>query len=220
MNFFLAVIIGYLLGSINSSILVAKLHSGIDIRKHGSGNAGATNTLRTLGKGAAFKVLLGDFMKGILAVTIGILLSSDIVDIQVGYSVIALSYNIVPMAAGFACVLGHNYPLYFSFKGGKGILTSAAVILMIDWRAFFVVLLLSILVITITKYVSLGSIVGALVFPTYILLFYNRTDYYFLFACLLSVLAIIRHIPNIKRLIKGTETKISIKSKGDVNHEK
>ena len=216
MNVFLAVVIGYLLGSINSSILVAKFHSGIDIRNYGSGNAGATNILRTLGKGAALRVLIGDALKGILAVIIGRLLSGDFSGVLPGRMEPGLSSDITVMAAGLACILGHNFPIYFNFRGGKGILTSIAVILMVDWTAFIFILLIGVLVIVISKYVSLGSIIGAAVLPIYVYIVYMRVDYYLLFAFLLSILAIIRHIPNLKRLIKGTESKLSTKIKGDV----
>ncbi|MDK2932902.1 MAG: acyl phosphate:glycerol-3-phosphate acyltransferase [Clostridiales bacterium] len=118
MKIFLSIVISYLLGSINSAILVGRLWANIDIRNYGSGNAGATNTLRTLGKLAAAVVLVIDVLKGIVGVALGRYFAGDI----------------GALTAGIACVMGHNFPVYFGFKGGKGILTSAAVIFMLNWN--------------------------------------------------------------------------------------
>ncbi len=188
----IVIIESYLLGSINSSILVGKLMANIDIREHGSGNAGATNTLRTLGKTAAFFVLIGDILKGILSVIIGNLLF--------GYT--------GTLIAGLICVIGHNFPVYFNFKGGKGILTSAAVIFMIDWKVAIIVLVLAILIMAITRYVSLGSIVAAISYFIIILIYNLKSIQYVLFAFCIAALAVYRHKSNIKRLIKGTEAKL------------
>ena len=192
MNIILAGLISYLLGSINSSILVGKLWRNVDIRQHGSGNAGATNTLRTLGKSAAAVVLVGDVLKGIISVIIGTMLSGEI----------------GALVAGFACVLGHNFPIYFGFKGGKGILTSAAVAFMIDWKIGFILLIMAILVIAITRYVSLGSIIGVGFYPIFVWIRNPEQVVYIIFAFCIAILAIYRHKSNIQRLLKGTESKL------------
>ena len=201
-NLTFAAIIAYILGSVNTSIIVGKI-KGIDIRQHGSGNAGATNTLRTLGKSSAVMVLVGDILKGVLGVLIGMYL-----DPEFGKYV-----------AGVAAVLGHNYPVFFGFKGGKGILTSAAVIFMIDWKMGLTLLAIALAIMAVTRYVSLGSVVGSLLFPIIVVVFYkgqNTFYQYLTFATIIAVLAIYRHKANIQRLMNGTESKLGSKNKETV----
>lgn len=188
-----APVAGYLLGSINTSILVGKLY-GMDVRDHGSGNAGATNTLRVLGKRAAAFVFLGDALKGVLACVLGWLLAGT------GGM----------MLAGGGAVAGHNWPLYFGFKGGKGVLTTAAVIFCIDYRLALLALLVFIVVLAITKFVSLASITAAIAFPILCAVF-ERGFNQLLFALLLSATIVFRHRTNIKRLLGGTESKVNFK---------
>lgn len=190
-------VIGYLLGSANSAILVGKVVKNVDIRTLGSGNAGATNTLRTLGKGPAVMVVIGDALKGVFAVLIGWWLGGEVGG----------------LIGGFSAVLGHNWPIYFKFKGGKGILTSAIVILMVTPKIGLVVVIFSIIVIAVTRYVSLGSIAGAVLFPIMVLVIENGKIELALFALMLGILAIIRHHANIKRLFAGTESKLGAKGK-------
>lgn len=189
----LAGMIGYLLGSVNTSLVIGKIY-GIDVRKHGSGNAGATNTLRTLGKPAAAMVGVGDVLKGVISCLIGSWIAGDI-----GL-----------MLGGIGSIAGHNWPLYFGFKGGKGIFTSFAVVLMMDWKAGLILLGIFIVIVAVTRYVSLGSIVAAALFPVSGLVFKKGTEFT-AFAVLLAALAIYRHHANIGRLIKGTEAKIGSK---------
>lgn len=187
-------VIGYLLGSINTSLVVGGIR-GKDIRKHGSGNAGTTNALRVLGKGAAIMVLAGDALKGVAACLIGGLITNDLTGV---------------MAAGTGAILGHNWPLYFGFKGGKGVLTSAAVILMMDWKAGLISLGIFAAIVAFTRYVSLGSMVGAALFPVVALLL-GRGPLFVTFATAIAALIIARHRPNIERLRKGTESKLGQK---------
>lgn len=200
----LAGVIGYLLGSINTSIIVGRLY-GIDIRKHGSGNAGATNTLRTLGKKATAFVALGDLLKGFGACLIGMLLTGDVENVgQIGL-----------MAGGLGAILGHNWPLYFGFKGGKGILTSLAVVLMMDWRIAVILLVVFVIVVAATRYVSLGSIIGSALFPLVAAIpYFNQGKVFILFALCLGFLAVIRHRTNIERILKGTESRLGAKKSG------
>lgn len=195
MKLFFTIIIAYLLGSINSSILVSRLYANIDIREHGSGNAGATNTLRTLGKTAAAIVLFCDVLKGIISVIIGRYLTG-----QDG-----------AMIAGIFAVLGHNYPVLFGFKGGKGILTSIAVVFMIDWKVGIIVLGVALSIMAVTRYVSLGSIIGAIIYPIIIIITNHENYKYILFALCLAVLAVYRHRANIRCLLEGTESKLGSK---------
>lgn len=197
----LTAVIGYLLGSINSSIIISKYFFGTDIRTFGSGNAGATNTLRTLGVGAAIMVVVGDILKGMISVLIG------------GF----LAGNFGMLLGGLASILGHNWPIYFDFKGGKGILTSLAVILTIDWRIGLILAIIGIGVIAITRFVSIGSMTGCVFLPIAVWIIPNLRGIekmeFFIFSLILSIIAIVRHSVNIKRLINGTEVKLGQKAK-------
>lgn len=151
----LCVIAGYLLGSLNGSLIIGKLFYNQDVRKHGSGNAGATNTLRTLGKTAAAGVLAVDILKGILACITGRLIIGD--SDNLGY--------VGMYAAGFAAIIGHNWPVFFGFKGGKGVLTTFSVVMYISPLPALVCLGIFIIVVAITRYVSLGSMIAAVCWP-------------------------------------------------------
>lgn len=194
-EYIIVAILAYLIGSINSSILVGRLH-GIDIRQQGSGNAGATNTLRTLGKSSAALVLVGDLLKGVIAVLIGFTISD----------------NLGGLIGGLFSIIGHNWPVYFGFKGGKGVLTSLAVVFAIDWRIGLIVTVIGILVVAISRFVSLGSIIGAAILPVlfYFIDSYREipATYSVVFALIIATLAIYRHRANIGRLVKGNESKI------------
>ncbi|MDI9481990.1 MAG: glycerol-3-phosphate 1-O-acyltransferase PlsY [Bacillota bacterium] len=198
----LSVVIGYLLGSINASVVIGKTFYGKDIREYGSGNAGATNTLRTFGKPAAAAVFIVDFLKGIAACFIGQLLVGYIDNL--GWAGIYL--------AGFAAVIGHNWPVFFGFRGGKGVLTSFAVILYISPVPALICLTVFIVIVVLTRYVSLGSIIGAIVWPV-VSLFFKLPALLIAIAVLMSFLIVLRHKGNIKRLFDGTEKKLSFKNK-------
>ena len=192
----LSALMGYLLGSINASIIISKAR-GKDIREMGSGNAGTTNTLRSLGKGAAAVTLIVDILKGVIAVLLARLIFKDV--------------PYADILAGAGAVLGHNFPVYYGFRGGKGVLTSFAVALTLQPVPALLALLIGVLVIALTKYVSLGSILGAAALPV-ICFFYNRENTaVFVFMICLAILVIIRHHANIKRLIEGNERKLSFK---------
>ncbi len=198
----LAGAISYLIGSINTSILVSAF-MGKDVRKEGSGNAGATNTLRVFGKGAAVVVLLGDALKAVIA----ILITRFLVDFfrMVGDPMLPICVS------GLCTILGHNFPIYFGFKGGKGITTSAAVIFMINWQIGLIVLIVSISIMAISKYVSLGSCCGALIFPALTILMGEGGAPFVALSFVMAALALYMHRGNIKRLINGTESKFSLK---------
>ncbi len=195
-----AILAGYLLGSINSSIIVGKVLHGKDVRDLGSGNAGATNTLRTLGKKAAVLVLIGDILKGVIACLLGRFLVGPGPD-----GVYAGMY-----LAGFAAVIGHNWPVYFGFRGGKGVLTSAAVLLMFAPYPALCSLALFFLVVAVWKTVSLGSMAAAASFVPFSALFREPWQLLLVGTCM-AVLVIARHHANIKRLMAGTESKITDK---------
>ena len=154
----LAGVVAYLIGSINFAIIVTKLFAKKDIRDFGSGNAGMTNVLRTLGKGPAVLVTLGDFLKGVLAVVIGRL----ILHLLGGGAPFYGDYLL-----GLMAMLGHCFPIFYGFRGGKGILVSAGVILMLNWRVLLIILAVFLLVVVFTKTVSLGSISAAAAYPVH-----------------------------------------------------
>ena len=194
--------IAYLLGSINTSIITSKLMGKGDIRNSGSGNAGATNTLRVLGKGAAVMVLIGDILKGVLAVL---------------FAKWAFAYFNVPgdkmlpqYFAALFVVLGHIYPLFFGFKGGKGVLTGATTVFMLSWEIGVILLLIFIAIFVTTRFVSLGSCISSILYPVLVALFYQ--DVYFIAVSLIiGFLSIFKHRSNIVRLYNGTESKTYFK---------
>lgn len=196
----MAALIGYLLGSLNTSLIVGKFY-GVDVRHYGSGNAGMTNTMRTLGKKAALFVLLGDAVKGILAFLAGYYICGGNPQGYLG-----------GMLAGTAAILGHLWPVFFGFKGGKGVLTTFAVVLMIDWPIALGLLGVFIVILMLTRYVSLGSVIAVFLFPIASLVF-GRSIETVVFAVIIAVLIIIRHQANIQRLLSRTESKFSFRKK-------
>lgn len=199
----ISAVIGYAVGSVNSSVLVGKLY-GTDVRKHGSKSAGLTNALRVLGSKAALMVLVGDVLKGVIAVLIGYLMKKWAADSSLG--------DLYGVTAGTFAVIGHNWPVYFNFKGGKGILTTATVIFMLDWKIGLIVLGFFIIIVAITRYVSLGSILGSTAVPVVALALGHKAAF-ICFMIFLALLAIYRHKENIKRLVHGNENKLSFKKK-------
>ena len=195
-------VVPYFLGSINFGIIISKLFHGEDIREYGSGNAGMTNMLRTYGKRDAAITLIGDALKAVVAVILGRILFG----ISGGY------------VAGLTYILGHAFPCYYKFKGGKGVVVTAATIAVIDWRIFLVLLGIFILVVAFSKYISLGSVCGMLVFPLLVQVWDRGLSINVLLSCLISALVIFLHRGNIKRIYNGTESKLSL-SKTD-KHKK
>ena len=195
-------VVPYFLGSINFGIIISKLFHGEDIREYGSGNAGMTNMLRTYGKRDAAITLIGDALKAVVAVILGRILFG----ISGGY------------VAGLTCILGHAFPCYYKFKGGKGVVVTAATIAVIDWRIFLVLPGIFILVVAFSKYISLGSVCGMLVFPLLVQVWDRGLSINVLLSCLISALVIFLHRGNIKRIYNGTESKLSL-SKTD-KHKK
>ena len=215
-------IISYLIGSINFSIIVTKLKKTQDIRTIGSGNAGFTNVLRSVGLGPAIITFAGDFIKGLLAVYLSRLI------IQINPAAVndmfILQYS--AYLSGLACLLGHLYPCFFKFKGGKGILTSWAVTLLIDYRIFFIMISIFLVVLVVSKIVSLGSLAAAISYPiitflvTYFLDCDKNCNVTYVLMCtgisfIVGAIVLYKHVPNIKRLLNGTEKKISRKKKGE-----
>lgn len=196
MEILIVILIAYILGSINFSIVISKFIFKDDIRNHGSKNAGATNTLRILGKKIAIIVLTGDVLKGVVAVILGGQIYGDT------GRLIALVF----------AVIGHAYPVFFGFKGGKGVATSAGVFLAFDFRMFLIVIAIFAVVAIITKMVSLASMTASLSVPISMYIFYGTWE--FVAVGMLVCLGIIYlHRTNIMRIINKTENKLSFKKK-------
>lgn len=194
----LSIVLSYLIGAVSFSYLFGRMLKGIDIRKHGSGNAGATNTLRVLGVGPAVAVLLLDAAKGVAAVWIPVWLGSDSAWIQV--------------LCGIAAIAGHNWPVYFGFKGGKGIATTIGVMATLALIPSLIAGAVAILAIALTRYVSLGSLLYTLLLPFLILAFGGDTPI-FTISVLVAVFAFVRHRTNIAKLLKGQENKLGSKKR-------
>ncbi len=204
-------IIAYLLGSLNSAIIVSKWKFGQDIRSFGSGNAGLTNMHRVYGKDGAIYTLVGDIGKQIISVFVGVLLLG-----ATGAYV-----------AGTFCIIGHILPVYYHFKGGKGVLTAATMILLIDPAIFAVLFIIFALVLAITRFVSLSSIICAFCYPFVVntaAMISNggkpASIFDLSFAILIGVIVIYMHRTNIKRLFNGQESKFSFKKKKDSDTKK
>lgn len=203
--FFIAALVCYLIGSLNSAVIVSRLYAKDDIRKHGSGNAGMTNILRTYGKVPAIFTALGDFFKGVGAVLLGrIIFHYFAIEIVDGAYVGALFV-----------IIGHLYPLFFNFKGGKGVLTSFGALLVVNPIAFAIIAVVLIPFVFIVKIVSLTSIIGAIAYPflTWGTLLFTGKPYRLatVFSCLFSFIILYMHRENIKRLLNGTEHKFGQK---------
>ena len=188
----LLLIIAFILGSIPFGIIIAKA-KGVNLKKVGSKNIGATNVLRSLGKWPAILTLLGDIFKGTIAIAIG------------RYFGVGLFYEGL---IGISAILGHNFSLFLGFKGGKGVATSLGVIFIYTPRAALITLVLWLIVVVFTKYSSLGAIVAFGLLPVNILLFDPYYQGKLSVAILITLLILIRHRENIQRLMKGTERKI------------
>ena len=208
-------VVSYLLGSLNFSIILSEVVKKKDIRKSGSGNAGATNMMRTYGIKAAVGTMLGDIFK----VAIGILVAFAILGVPMKYiftnpadAAEIQRVMLYKEFAGLFCVLGHIFPLYFKFKGGKGVAACTGMVIIVDWRIALILFVIFVFVILISKWISLGSIVIAILYPVLIFVFYKNWILS-LVALLFTAIVIIAHRENIRRLIKGEENKISLKNK-------
>ena len=233
MDIFLLIIvflIPYLLGSVNFSIVLSKAFKGDDIRNSGSGNAGATNMLRTYGKKLAILTLVFDILKGVVSVLFGTLLTYLVSKyvVSVGNEGIAVSHTVFSRIQGqlpyytriaaVGAILGHNFPVYFGFKGGKGVATSFGTILTLNWQVGLISMLFALVIMTVTRYVSLGSVMGAIIFVATELSYMIFTDSFsvgnLIFDIIIAALLIVRHHQNIKRLLNGTENKLGSKKEG------
>lgn len=206
-SYIIVTIIAYLLGSISFSVIISKKMAGFDVREKGSGNAGTTNVLRTVGKKASIITLVCDILKGVVAILVAYvagLIMKDSVD-----------KALLIQLAGIAVILGHTFPIFFGFKGGKGIATALGVLMMTNWNIGLICLVFALVLMILTRMVSLGSIAAAVLFPV-LIIFMPHTAYlvdgnYIVYSILLAVLVVFNHRSNVKRLLTGTENKIDFK---------
>ncbi len=197
--FIATILVAYFLGSINFAIIISGKKYKEDIRDHGSKNAGMTNMMRTYGKKAAVFTLVGDALKAVVACFIGYVVMG-----QLG-----------AYAAGLFCMVGHVFPIFYGFKGGKGVVTAAATVLMTDWLVFLILLALFILMVAIWRYISLASITCMILYPLILSfttkIFLGAMTPFIIFTVLMAALIIGKHWPNIQRLREGKESKFSFK---------
>ena len=210
MGVVLCMVIPYLLGSLNFGLIISGKKYHDDIRNHGSGNAGTTNMLRTYGKRAAALTMAGDMLKAVVAVAIGYLILN--LNVTSADGTISTSDPLGAAIAGLFVMLGHMFPCFFKFKGGKGVATAAMVILMIHPITFLICLLVFVVIVVGTKFVSLGSIMGLILYPVFLNTFAPDRGSN-VFAIIMALLVVWAHRENIKRLLAGKESKISLSRK-------
>ena len=206
-------IIAYLIGSINFSILISKKKAGFDIREKGSGNAGTTNMLRSVGKSAAIVTLILDILKGVVTIWLSIFYGFMLYKIWN----INIDYAILVQVSGILVIVGHTYPIYFGFKGGKGVATALGILLVTNWHIGIISLVFALVLIIVSRMVSVGAICAAILFPVLTLFSYESSfiepGNYMVFSIIIAIIVCFNHRENIKRIMNGTENKISLKNK-------
>ena len=201
-------LIAYVIGSINFSVIFSKKFAGFDVREKGSGNAGSTNMLRSVGKGAAALTLICDILKGVVAISIAIILGNMFKD---------TNKELLVQIAGIAVIIGHTFPIFFGFKGGKGVATSLGILLMSNWQIGLICLVFALILMILTRMVSLGSCAAAVLFP--VLTLFINDNYtvltegkngttYFIYSLILAIIVLFNHRSNIKRILNGTENRL------------
>ena len=203
-------IIAYVIGSINFSILISKKMAGFDVREKGSGNAGSTNVLRAVGARAALITLICDIFKGIVAILIAVL---------IGNIVGNTDKSLLVQIAGILVIVGHTFPIFFEFKGGKGVATALGVLLITNWKIGLICLIFALILIAITRMVSVGSMAAAILFP--VLTIFVSENFivpatgfkYLVYSLIIAAIVIFNHRENVQRILNGTENKISFSKK-------
>lgn len=208
-TYIIIAIIAYAIGSINFSVLISKKMAGFDVREKGSGNAGTTNMLRSVGKKAAVITLLCDILKGVVSIGIALIAGNIVKNVDKA---------VLVQIAGILVVVGHTFPIFFEFKGGKGVATSLGVIMMINWKIGLICLVFALVIMAFSRMVSMGSVGAAILFP--VLTLFINTNFiveasgmkYFIFSVILAAMVIFNHRANIKRIANETENKLSFKN--------
>ena len=204
-------LVAYAIGSVNFSVILSRKLAGFDVREKGSGNAGTTNMLRSVGKKAAIFTLILDILKGVIAIIIALIVSKFFENQDPA---------ILASIAGVCVVIGHTFPIFFEFRGGKGVATSLGVLLVINWQIGLICLVFALILMALTKMVSLGSIMAAILFP--VLTVFIADNYivessagnrfaYIIFGIAMALIVVFNHRSNLKRILNGTENKLSFK---------
>lgn len=209
-TYIIVAVLAYAIGSINFSVLISRKMAGFDVREKGSGNAGTTNVLRAVGLKAAIITLICDVLKGIIAVLLAF---------WIGNMSQTADKALLIQIAGILVVVGHTFPIFFEFRGGKGIATALGVLLITNWKIGLICLVFAVVLIAITRMVSVGSMSAAVLFPVLTLFIGDNFIVtqvgikYFIYSLILAAFVIFNHRENIKRIMNGTENKISFKNK-------
>lgn len=199
-----SIIIAYLMGSIPSAVWIGKAFYGIDIREHGSGNAGATNTFRVLGKVPGLVVLAMDISKGLGSIALLAWLNP--------YEAESLAQVNFKLCVGLAAFFGHIFPIFAGFKGGKGVATLLGIVVALHWQAALICIAIFLLIFLITRYVSLGSMITAVSFPIMLFLVFRPVPLSLIyFSMVIAVLVLITHQKNIERLMRKEENRMNIR---------
>lgn len=207
--YIIVAVIAYAIGSINFSVIFSRRFAGFDIREKGSGNAGTTNMLRSVGKKAAAITLVCDILKGLFAILIAYLF---------GKFIEGVDGALLVQIAALCVVIGHTFPIFFEFRGGKGVATSLGVLLLINWQIGLICLIFALVIMAATRMVSAGSVSAAILYPILVLFGVGKEYFlvggnYIVFSLLLALIIIFNHRANIKRILAGTENKLSFKKK-------
>ena len=206
-GYIIMAIIAYLIGSINFSVIISKKVAGFDVREKGSGNAGSTNMLRSVGLKPALLTLALDILKGVVTVLLALLIGKIFKSIP--------QKEVLVQVAGIFVIIGHTFPIFYGFKGGKGIATSLGVLLITNWQIGLICLVFALILMALTRMVSVGSIAAAIQYPVLTVFIYQNYIIdgnhmsYIIASILLAILVIFNHRENVKRLLAGTENKLN-----------
>lgn len=196
-------VIAYFIGSISFSVILSRKFAGFDVRDKGSKNAGATNVLRTVGKKTAALTLLCDILKGVIAIVIAIIAGKIWTDVDM---------EILKYLAGFFAILGHTFPIFFEFRGGKGVATALGVLITLNWKIGLICLIFALIIIAFTRMVSVGSILSAVLYPILTVFMGEASFGAVITSIFITLLVIFNHRENLKRIKDGTENKLSLKN--------
>ena len=196
----LGLILAYLIGSFPSAVVIGKMFYGIDVREYGSGNAGATNTFRVLGKKAGIPVLILDVAKGFIAVKLAYFIGD--------YEPLSPNFIDLELALAVCGLLGHIFPIYVGFRGGKGVATMLGILIAVHPKAALICAGVFLLSLFITGYVSFSSILSGLTFPVVIMVFYSTNSSINIFSLAVTIMILVTHQRNIERLMKGEESRV------------
>ena len=199
------IIVAYFLGSISFSVIFSRKFAGFDVREKGSKNAGSTNVLRTVGTKVAILTLVCDILKGVIAVLLSMLVAKIWAN-----SNLEITKNLMYLA-GFFAILGHTFPIFFEFRGGKGVATALGVLITLNWKIGLICLIFAVIIIAFTKMVSVGSLLSAVLYPILTIFMGEVKIIPVIISILIALLVIFNHRENLKRIKNGTENKLSFK---------